>query len=111
MKALIAWLIAATTLVSIQSDIDYYLDAAQPANLSGTSDLQIVVEQSLERFDGLTVADCFRTWWALERSALFLMGESLRLSVVRNKDGAQLTGDAMHVLRFYGEQEGTTCVN
>ena len=110
MKALIAFILAVAAFVHIQSDVDVYVERAQdPNNFNGTIDLQMVVEQSLERMDALDVYPCFREWWALERSALFLLGESLRHHVMGNAEGKAVTSDAMAVLRFYGAAQGHTC--
>jgi len=111
MRPLIAFIIALAVLASIQLDIDKHIEAASdPVNTHGTADLQKVVEQSLIRFDALNVDPCFREWWALERSALFLLGEAMRYHVMGDTDKASAVIDAVGVLRFYGAKGDTTCV-
>ena len=107
---MIAYLLALLIVTATTIDIDTQIEAAlEPANMDGYRHVQLAIEQGETRLDARPPESCYAAWWALERSRLLLLGESLRAHIEGRAQDAKVTLDAVSVLRYYADIEEVDC--
>ena len=107
---MIAYFLSFVLVVAIHADIAAELEAAyEPASLDGLRGVQYAVDEGERLMDTYPPASCYAEWWALERSALAMLAESLRAYTEDEMVEAQDALDAASVGRYHAARVKVDC--